>query len=294
MHYNGPIVRPQTDANSIFLEVTVGCTHNSCTFCNFYHGYPFRMAPLSQIEADLKEVAAVRPKARQVWASGGNPYALPTDRLARVGRLIRQYLPRAEISTYARVDDLTRKSAEEMRHLKELGWGDLVVGFETGDDEVLAHVNKGYTAKDILEGCRRLEEAGVAYRMIQLGGLAGRGRCVDSAIKTARLLNQLHPYRMYLNSVSILPDTELYEEREAGLFVEASQRERIEEFIALLEHMEHEIEVFAAPNTTPFSFFVDLQPCKEELLRQMRLLADSITEEDELRCQVQRSARRSV
>jgi hypothetical protein len=70
MHYHGPIVRPQTDADSIFVEVTVGCTHNNCTFCNFYDGYPFRVAPLSQVEADLQEAAANFPHAKKVWASG--------------------------------------------------------------------------------------------------------------------------------------------------------------------------------------------------------------------------------
>ena len=82
MHYHGPIVRPQTDADSIFVKVTVGCTHNNCTFCNFYDGYPFRVAPLSQVEADLQEAAANFPHAKKVWASGGNPFALSVNKLA--------------------------------------------------------------------------------------------------------------------------------------------------------------------------------------------------------------------
>ena len=70
MHYNGPVIRPQTDADSVFIEVTVGCTHDSCTFCNFYDGYPFRVAPLEQVEADLKEAAQYNPHAKKVWGSG--------------------------------------------------------------------------------------------------------------------------------------------------------------------------------------------------------------------------------
>ena len=93
MHYNGPVIRPQTDADSVFIEVTVGCTHNSCTFCNFYDGYPFRVAPLEQVEADLQEAAEVYPHAKKVWASGGNPYALSTDKLAVLAKLFKKYLP---------------------------------------------------------------------------------------------------------------------------------------------------------------------------------------------------------
>ena len=85
MHYNGPIVRPQTDAYSIFLEVTVGCTHSHCKFCNFYQGYPFQVASFEQIEEDLQEAAAYAPHAKHVWASGGNPFALGVEHLAKNG-----------------------------------------------------------------------------------------------------------------------------------------------------------------------------------------------------------------
>ena len=294
MHFNGPIVRPQTDADSVFIEVTAGCTHNSCTFCNFYDGCPFYVAPLSQIEADLKEASAIYPNAAKVWANGGNPYALSTDKLLKIGELFRKYFPKARISTYARVDDLTRKTADEMRRLKEVGWEDLVIGFETGDDDALLHVNKGYTAADVVTGCKRLEEAGVDYRLIFLGGLAGKGRCEASALKTAEILNQLHPYIMYLNSVSIMPGTRLYEEKEQDLFQEAGERELVMEFVTLLENMHNDIAIFAAPNTTPFSFFIDLQPNKEELLSQMRRFAESLDLDEETRRSQERGSRRSV
>lgn len=278
MHFNGPIVRPQTDADSLFIEVTVGCTHNKCNFCNFYRDYPFAVAPMEQIEADLAEAHRRWPRAKKIWANGGNPYALSTDKLEAVGRRIQAYFPQARISTYARADDLTRKSADEMARLKEAGFVDLVVGFESGDDEVLRAMNKGYEAADVLEGCRRLEQAGVDYRMIFLGGLAGQGKCQASAQKTAALLNQLHPYLLYLNSVSLLPGTRLYDDWKQGRFHAAEEGELVEELIALLAHLENEIAVFAAPNTTPFSFFVDLQPNKRELLAYMRKFLNSLDE----------------
>ena len=87
MHCNGPIVRPQTDAYSIFLEVTVGCTHSHCRFCSFYQGYPFQVASFEQIEEDLQEAAAYAPHAKHVWASGGNPFALGVEHLAKVAGL---------------------------------------------------------------------------------------------------------------------------------------------------------------------------------------------------------------
>ena len=288
MHLHGPIVRPQTDADSLFIEVTVGCTHNSCTFCNFYDGYPFRVAPLSQIEEDLAEAHATWPDAPRIWANGGNPYALSTEKLMAVGRLIRKHYPDAKVTTYARVDDLCRKSVEEMRRLAELCWDDLVVGVETGDDAVLSATNKGYTASDVLEGCRRLEEAGVGYRVIYLGGIAGKGHGVESARRTASVLNQLHPYYLYLTTVSVLPGTRLYEQRAAGEFEEQDERERLDEFMALLGALENDMGVFAAPNTTRFSFAIDLQAQKGEVIDRMRRIRDGLTEEDEARLQAYR------
>lgn len=294
MHYNGPIVRPQTDADSLFIEVTVGCTHNKCSFCNFYHGYPFSVAPLEQIEEDLKEARRRYPRVKKIWANGGNPYALSTERLAAVAKLIKTYFPNSRISTYARVDDLTRKSVDEMRLLKERGIEDLVVGFESGDDTVLRDTNKGYTAADVLDGCKKLEQAGVDYRMIFLGGLAGKGKCEASAQKTAALLNQLHPYLLYLNSVSILPGTKLYDDWKRGSFQTAEEGELVREFISLLEHMKNEIAIFAAPNTTPFSFFVDFQPNKQEILAYMRKFLDSMDGQEEKKAAMYRHGRARI
>lgn len=294
MHYNGPIVRPQTDADSLFVEVTVGCTHNSCTFCNFYDGFPFRMAKLAQIEEDLQEAKREYGSVERIWASGGNPYALATAKLADVGRLFQKYFPEAKVSTYARVDDLCRKSVDEMKLLKSLGFGDLVVGIESGDDDVLSHTNKGYTAADIIEGCSRLEAAGVAYRVIYLGGLAGKGHGVESARRTTALLNRLHPYFMYLTTVSVLPGTKLYEERERGEFIEEDEKERLTEFITLLDEMKNDIGVFAAPNTTRFSFNIDLQKEKSAVIEKMRLIRDSLTDEDEARIQAYRDSMTGV
>lgn len=294
MHYNGPIIRPHTEANDLFVEVTVGCTHNSCTFCNFYHGYPFRMAPLEQVEADLQEARRYTDDPGRIWASGSNPYAMSTERLAELGRLFKKYFPHTPLATYARVDDLNRKTVEEMQYLRDLGWDDLVIGIESGDDDVLRHVNKGYTAADILEGCRRLEQAGVRYRVIYLGGLAGKGHGIETAYRTAVLLNQLHPYYLFLTTVSVLPGTELYEERARGEFVEMGERERLDELITLLDKMKNDIRVFQVPNTTRITFDIDLQKEKADVLPQLRRIRDETTDEDEARMQAYRDSMTGV
>ena len=159
MEFHGPIVRPYTDADSLFIEVTTGCTHNSCTFCNFYKDTPFWVAPIEQVEKDLQEASREVPFATRIWASGGNPFCLSSRRLIQLGDLFKKYFPKARVSTYARIDDLFHKSAEDIREIREHGIDDVLTGIESGDDDVLKAVNKGYTAEDVIRECQKIGQA---------------------------------------------------------------------------------------------------------------------------------------
>lgn len=243
MHFHGPVVRPPADADSVIIEITVGCTHNSCTFCNYYEGFPFWVAPLSQVEEDLQEAKIFRPNAKKIWASGGNPFALAPSLLIERADLIRKYFPEARILTYARIDDLKNKTIQDLREIHAHGISDLLIGIESGDDEALTFVNKGYTAADIVEGCGKLDAAGLPYRVIYLGGLLGEGKLVESAKKSARVWNEIHPYFMFAGTVSLLPGTPLYAQAKAGTYHEATEKERTEELRAFLSGLENRIVV---------------------------------------------------
>ncbi len=266
MHYNGPVVRPPSDADSLIIEVTVGCTHNSCTFCNYYEGYNFKVAPLSQVEADLKEAKRLRPNAKNIWASGGNPFALSPDKLVERGDLFRKYFPDAKVSTYARIDDLKRKSVEDIKRIKAHGFDDLLIGIETGDDEALEFVNKGYTSQDIVEGCQKLDAAGLPYRVIYLGGLLGAGKQVESAKKSAKVWNQIHPYFMFAASVSLLPGTKLYNQAKNGEFTETPEKERLEELRAFVDGLENDIVLDTRGPLNAAPFIAQLPRDKKEVL----------------------------
>jgi len=294
VHFNGPVVRPGTDADSVFVEVTVGCTHDGCTFCNFYEGFPFRVAPLSQVEADLKEASSIDPHARRAWASGGNPFALSVAKLEELAKLFKQYLPEANIATYARIPDFYHKSVADIRYLSSLGINDIVIGIESGDDEVLEHVRKGYTAADIVRECKKLEEAGMTYRIIYLGGLGGRGKGVQNAVASAQVLNQIHPTYMFLTNVSILPGTELYEEMRSGAFEEASEMERFQELRALIANLNNTVTVDSANAASSVYFQADLPEDKELLLAKLDRLIGNFTAAQEAALHERRSMMRSV
>lgn len=293
MHYHGPIIRPQTDANSIFLEVTAGCTHNSCTFCNFYKDTPFWVAPLSQIEEDLQEAYHYAPHAKDIWLSGGNPYALAPNKLEEVGKLVRKYYPKARVSTYARIDDFFRKSEDDIRRLKPY-IDEIMIGIETGDDEALAFVNKGYTAEDIIRECQKLDRADQTYRMIYLGGLAGAGKSEESARRSAKVFNQIHPYYMILTNVAILPGTKLYDQMQAGEFTEATELERIKEIRELVANMENRITIDTGTAASSIYFKAELPRDKEKTLKYLDKVIAEFTDEKERQMHGRRARMLSV
>ena len=190
------------------------------------------VAPLSQIEADLKKQRRNGLDARKIWASGGNPFALSTETDCCLGSHA-DLLPEgwARISTYAIISDSKHKSVEESCKIKAHGLDEIMIGIETGDDEVLSLVNKGYTSEEIIE-------AGLPYEVIFLSGLGGRGYGLGHAQKSADILNQLHLDRILIAGLTLFPDTPLMKDVRSGVFKEATEERVLElkEFLTRLKN----------------------------------------------------------
>ena len=160
MHFTDTVYRNPYWPTFPLLQITQGCTHNSCKFCTMYKDVPFRLQPMEWIEEDLKELAEMVPEAKTIQLLSANPLAMSYDKLAPILKMIKKYLPNMEvIYTQGRVSDLKNKTVEELKSLKELGMNEVSLGIESGDDWTLDRINKGYHASDILEQCHKLEEA---------------------------------------------------------------------------------------------------------------------------------------
>lgn len=248
LHFTGTVWRPPYEALSVLLQATTGCTHGACKFCSLYGDLRFRLSPLAEIEADLRIIARYQPRARRVFLVGANPFALSYGRLVRLIDRIRDFLPKVEsIGMFARVTDIRPKSAEELRELRARGVTGLTIGTETGDDDALARMNKGTTAAETLEQCLRLDEAGIAYHLTYMTGLSGTGNGERAARATAELFNRLHPQVIGIVSLTLFPEAPLWQEVAAGTFVEASERERLEELRTFIERLR--IPVYLMGNT---------------------------------------------
>ncbi len=290
MHYTGTIWRPPYEAASLLLEVTAGCTHHRCRFCTLYADLPFRfrMSPMEDIEADLKEAQKMYRsfcgrKATRTFLTGGNPFVLKYDRLMEIAGLVHRYFPEMKtIGSFARVTDIALKTDAELAALRGAGYDGLTIGMETADDGALRFMEKGYLAADILEQCGRLDRAGIRYSFFYLTGISGAGCGEDGARATADLCNRLHPTLVGANMLTIYPDAKLYEDIRQGNWREESETEKYREVRTLVEGLEIPTEFAAFGASNAFQFHGVLPEDKGKLLAFLDDVMENVGE-DELR-----------
>lgn len=288
MHYTGTIWRPPYEAVSLLLEVTAGCTHHKCKFCTLYDDLPFdfRMSPMNDIEADLKEAQ----KQYKLWCSyrltrafltGANPFVLKYERLMDIAALIHKYFPGIKtIGCFSRITDVTLKSDEELQELKNTGYDGLTIGIETGDNEALKFMNKGYEAEDILKQCRRLDQAGISYKFFYLTSISGAGKGEAGAKATAEICNQLHPKLVGANMLTIYPNSELYQEIKKGNWIEESEIEKYKELKTLVENLNITTEFAALGASNAIQLQGYLPRDKERLIAVLDEIISNVAEED--------------
>lgn len=212
MHFSGRTWRPFYERDSCIIELTAGCTYGKCNFCNLYQNVPFRLVSLEQFEGDLQEIKDCQPHARRLFLTGANPFALSYERLKPYVLTVRDYLIKCRsIAMFAGIRDVRNKEVWQLRKLRAMGVNGLSIGTESGDDVTLALAGKGYTEGDILEQCRKLDEAGIEYYFVYMTGLAGKDGGIRNAVNSARLFSRLNPYFISVDSLTLFPDTGLYE-----------------------------------------------------------------------------------
>ena len=238
MHFTEPVYRNPYWPTWPLLEITRGCTHNKCKFCTMYKGVRFGVPTMETIEEDLAELAATVPDAHTIQLLSANPLALPYSKMKPILEKIREYLPEMEyVYVAGRVTDLRNKTVEQLRELKELGMREISLGVESGDDWTLERINKGYHAADIIEQCAKLDEAGIAYWMTFLNGVAGHSHSHEHAVHSAEVFSQCNPMVIGTGGLTLFPGTPLLEETRRGEFDPLDEREMLIELKTFVEHL---------------------------------------------------------
>ena len=240
MHYTGPVYRHPLEANTPILEITYGCSWNKCVFCNMYRDVKFGASPMEHIEEDLQELSQIYPhNLRKIIVANGDPFALSTKRLVEISDLIRKYFPEISvISCQTSIRNIMHKKQKELDQLYEAMYDDIYIGLESGCDDVLKLLNKGYTSSQEYETLEKLKNSKMRYIALLMGGAGGK-HFRDAHIQdTAKLLNDYPPKMISIITTGIATGTELAKMRDEGEFIQLSEREIIEDEIALIDALD--------------------------------------------------------
>ncbi len=243
MKTEGTLYRPPVEANTFLLQITAGCTHNACRFCNMYKDKSFHLIDEDIVIENLQEAKKIcdiygRPH-RRMFLADGDVFSLSAEKLEEKINLIRKYHPEVEtFAMYAAIRNLKHKTDEELLRLKELGVNDLYIGYECGLDDVLQSMNKGHTVSEAIEQAQRLNAAGISHNALIILGLAGKGRGEENALAVADLINKVKPKMTRLATLSVFPGTGLEKDVEEGKFVLPGEKEILTEERIIIENIE--------------------------------------------------------
>lgn len=230
MDYVGRIFRPPSEAQSLLLQVTIGCSHNRCVYCDMYRDRRFRPKDFATIERDLAEAARMGPRFDRVFLCDGDALILPTRRLLEILEAIRATLPWVtRVGTYGDTRSMGRKSVDELVALREAGLGIVYHGMESGDDEVLVRIDKGGTREECIESAAKLRRAGILHSVIVLLGIGGVDLSRQHASNTARVLSAMDPPFVGALTTTVIGGTPLGEMQARGEFRLPGKFEMLEE-----------------------------------------------------------------
>lgn len=245
MNYEGQICRPPMERASFMLPVEVGCSYNRCRFCTLFKHLKFRELPMSDVEAELQRVKNLGGHPKRIFLGDGNPFGLSTEHLLDILKLIHSYFPDCrEINMDATVTNISEKSEEELRRLHEEGIQELYLGIESGMDELLRYMKKDHTVEEAYEQIARLKQAGLIYNAHLMLGLAGAGKGLENAERTAEFINRTGPKRIINFTIFHHESAPLYRDVEAGIFVPSEELENLLEERKLLKLLQVPIESY--------------------------------------------------
>jgi radical SAM superfamily enzyme YgiQ (UPF0313 family) len=239
MNYVGNVIRPPSEANSIILQVTIGCSHNKCAFCATYRDELFRLKDERIIEEDLDFAARYCQRQKRVFLADGDVLSLPQRKLVELFSHIRDRLPWVtRISLYGNAKNILRKSEQELKQLKDLGLARVFMGLESGHDPTLLAINKGADSAKMIKAGRLIRTAGLFLSVTVLLGVAGRRNSEAHARATGQVISAMKPSQVGVLTLMLLPGTPLYEQAEQGDFVMPDKAGFLRELYLIIENIE--------------------------------------------------------
>jgi radical SAM superfamily enzyme YgiQ (UPF0313 family) len=253
LKYEGNLFRPPSEAGSLILQATIGCSHNRCTFCAMYKRKKYRERSLEEILTEIKGAANYFPHTKRVFLADGNALAIATDKLLEILQQLDNAFPLLErVTLYGNPHDLLEKSIAEFQQLGQSKLGMIYLGVESGSAKVLDAVKKGVTPDEMAAGAAKVKAAGIPLSVTVLNGLAGVEGSVEHAEATARLLNRMDPEYIGLLSLITVPGTTMHRQFKEGLLTALSPWQLLEEIRMIVSGLKLTNSVFRANHASNY------------------------------------------
>ncbi|MBU2966678.1 MAG: radical SAM protein [Amphritea sp.] len=272
--YIEPVYRPPSEANSLILQVTNGCSWNRCTFCEMYIDPQKKFKPKNEavLLEEIRRCGQQLPGVRRVFLGDGDPMVLSFRRLKTILEAIRTHLPNVtRVSTYALPSNLKHKSVEELQQLRELGLSLIYVGAESGDDEILRCIDKGETFQTTAESLLKAKEAGIKTSVMLINGLGGTRMSNQHALSSAKLINRVQPDYLATLVLFSRRGNQRVAQGFGGDFTALNQRQLFEEMELFLSNLRLEKTIFRSDHASNFLVLKGvLNRDLEMMLKQLR------------------------
>jgi radical SAM superfamily enzyme YgiQ (UPF0313 family) len=270
MKYEGMIFRPPSEADSLILQVTVGCSYNRCTFCGAYQGKRFRIKSFEEIKEDVDEVSPY--KIRRVFLADGDALSIPQKELVQILSYLKARLKGLErVGVYANAKDILRKDVEELKALKELGLEIIYLGLESGDPEVLKRIKKNATVDQLIRAAKRVKESKILLSVTVILGIGGVAGSQAHAAETGKVLSAMDPDYVGALSLMIVPGTPVAKEIETGSLVLPTPFGLIQELETMIANCQFTHCFFASNHASNYlPLRIQMPEQKEEALRRIR------------------------
>ena len=254
MRYEGTVYRPPSEGRSLIIQVTIGCSHNQCTFCTMYKDKVFRIRSFDDICKDLLDAHQVYgDKLRRIFLADGDALIVKTEMLLEILAYIKTLFPSLErVTSYGTPADILKKSDSELQLLREAGLEMIYVGAESGDDVTLTRVNKGVTREEIILSGKKLKDNGIASSITLISGLGGQQRMKEHAIESATLINQINPEYVGFLTLMLEKSAPIYHEIITGKMNLLSPIEVVQEMILFLEYVDSQGTIFRSNHASNY------------------------------------------
>ncbi len=235
--YVGDVYRPPSEAYSLIVQATIGCTHNKCSFCKMFKEKRFQTRPTEDIIADFAWARKRYRSVPRIFLADANALCLKTDKLMPILTYIEETFPECErVTIYGRASDILRKTEDELRQLREHGLTMVYIGAESGSDKVLEMCRKGETRQQLIDAVKRIEKVGIKASVTFISGLAGKDGWEDHAIQTGTMITEMNASYVSLLTLLVDPQAPMYDDIQSGRLKLLTPQEVLAETHLMLEN----------------------------------------------------------